>query len=107
MSKPLITGPEADEETEQAALWYEQQRDGLGQRFLDGVDETLDRLRRYPRAGAPVPHVSTDLAVRRAPVKRFPYHVIYLELVASIHILAVAHDRRRPGYWLGRLAGKP
>jgi hypothetical protein len=42
------------------------------------------------------------LAVRRAPIKGFPYHVIYLETAETIHILAFAHDKRRPAYWLPR-----
>ena len=36
-------------------------------------------------------------------VTRFPYHVIYLETATDIRILAVAHDRRKPGYWRERL----
>jgi hypothetical protein len=58
---------------------------------------------RLPRAGTRVPRVPIDLPVRRAPVKRFPYHVIYLDLKATIRVLAVAHDRRRPVYWKSRL----
>jgi len=44
-----------------------------------------------------------DLPVRRRAVTRFPYHVVYLEAGTDIRILAVAHDRRKPGYWEGRL----
>jgi hypothetical protein len=36
-------------------------------------------------------------------VTRFPYHVIYLETGTHIRILAIAHDRRKPGYWTDRL----
>lgn len=36
-------------------------------------------------------------------VPRFPYHVVYLELPDRLQILAVAHDRRRPGYWKTRV----
>lgn len=66
------------------------------------VDATIDQIRRFPRAGAPVPGVPEDLAVRRAPIKGFPYHVIYLKTADSIHLLAFAHDKRRPAYWLPR-----
>jgi hypothetical protein len=58
------------------------------------VDATLAQIVRLPRAGARVPRVPIDLPVRRAPVKRFPYHVIYLDVKATIRVLAVAHDRR-------------
>jgi hypothetical protein len=36
-------------------------------------------------------------------VARFPYHVIYLETATQIWILAIAHDRRKPGYWHPRV----
>jgi hypothetical protein len=36
-------------------------------------------------------------------VRRFPYHVVYIELPDRLQVLAVAHDRRRPAYWVGRL----
>jgi hypothetical protein len=49
-----------------------------------------------------VPGVS-DQTIRRRPVRRFPYHVVYIELADRLQILAIAHDRRRPGYWVGRL----
>jgi hypothetical protein len=32
-------------------------------------------------------------------LRRFPYHVVYLEMPGAIRILAFAHDRRSPGYW--------
>jgi plasmid stabilization system protein ParE len=99
----LIFEPEAEGELEAASLWYDQQRPGLGRRFLSAIDLTLDRIRRFPSAGAPVPRTSEDLPVRRAPVARFPYHVVYLETSKTLYVLAVAHDRRKPGYWKGRL----
>jgi toxin ParE1/3/4 len=76
---------------------------GLGVEFLDAVDSTLSRIAEMPHAGAPVKGVPPDLPVRRAPVKRFPYHVIYLEANGVIRVLAIAHDRRKPGFWQGRL----
>jgi hypothetical protein len=33
------------------------------------------------------------------PVHNFPYHVVFLQLRDRISVLAIAHDRRRPGYW--------
>jgi hypothetical protein len=51
-------------------------RGGLGLKFLDA---TIDQVVRFPDAGAPVRPLPSDLLVRRAPVKRFPDHVVYLE----------------------------
>ena len=56
-----------------------------------------------PGTGQRVPRLSAELPVRRLGVRRFPYHVIYLETRDELRILAVAHDRRRPGYWRSRL----
>lgn len=56
--------------------------------------------------GPELEHRSTgadDLDVRRVPVSRFPYHLAYLVTPEEIHVLAVAHDRRRPIYWSGRV----
>lgn len=57
-------------------------------------------------SGAPVPEVAADLLVRRAGVHRFPYHVAYLVIEDEIRVLAIAHDRRRPGYWKPRAGGR-
>jgi toxin ParE1/3/4 len=103
VSKPLRLEEEADAEVEEATRWYEQRRPGLGQDFLASIDAVLDQISRLPGRGAPVPQVPRHLKVRRAPVGKFPYHVIYLEAEEAIRILAVAHDRRRPGYWLSRV----
>jgi plasmid stabilization system protein ParE len=94
---------EAEAEYRHAGRWYEERRTGLGLEFFDAVDAALSQVVRLPRAGARVPRVSADLSVRRAPVKRFPYQIVYLEAPEAIRILAVAHDRRSPGYWKHRL----
>lgn len=85
-----------------AGRWYETHRAGLGREFLDSVDTAVARIAEAPRMGSLVPGVS-DQAIRRRPVRRFPYHVVYMELPDRLQILAIAHDRRRPGYWVGRL----
>lgn len=94
---------EADAEYRHAGRWYEGRRSGLGVEFFDAVDTAVRQIVDLPRAGARVPRLPTTLPVRRLPVKRFPYHVVYLETPAAIRILAVAHDRRKPGYWKNRL----
>jgi len=94
---------EADQEYRAAARWYDERRAGLGVEFLDAVDDILQRIVSLPSAGAPVPRLRADLAVRRAPVMRFPYHIVYLKTEVAIRVLAVAHDRRKPGYWRSRV----
>ena len=43
------------------------------------------------------------LQLRRLRVGRFPHHVVYLLAEDVIHVLAVADDHRRPGYWGSRV----
>lgn len=93
---------EADVEYRLAGRWYEGRRTHLGFEFFDAVDEAIDRILELPRSGFLVPRMPADLPVRAMAVTRFPYRVVYLEVNDLIRILAVAHDRRKPGYWKTR-----
>jgi plasmid stabilization system protein ParE len=86
----------------EAARWYEAHHVGLGIEFLDAIDTAVARIAETPRMGSLVPGVP-DQTIRRRAVRRFPYHVVYMELSDRLQVLAVAHARRRPGYWVGRL----
>jgi len=102
VSRQVRFAAEASAELEDATRWYEQRHAGLGVAFLAAVDTTVESLVRWPRAGAPIDGLPEDLDVRRAAVPRFPYHVAYLVTKDQVHVLAIAHDRRRPVYWSGR-----
>lgn len=99
----LVIEPPAAAELRHAAAWYEEQSPGLGDRLLDAIEVALEQIRRFPEAGAPVPLVASDLPVRRGSVRRFPFQVIYLAKGDTLHVIAFAHDSRRPGYWSRRL----
>jgi toxin ParE1/3/4 len=86
----------------EAVRWYETHRAGLGREFLEATDSLVARIAETPQVGALVPGIS-DQSIRRRPLRRFPYHVVYVELADRLQVLAIAHDRRRPGFWLGRL----
>lgn len=94
---------EADAEYREAGRWYDAKSAGLGVEFFSEIDAAVRRILEFPHAGAPVPRVPRDLQIRRLAVKRFPYHVVYLEPTDVLWILAIAHDRRKPGYWKQRL----
>lgn len=103
MTQPPRFIPEAAAELEDAAGWYEQEGSGLGIAFLAAIDETIELVARWPDAGTPVSGLPADLPVRRVPIPRFPYFVAYLASANAVQILAVAHERRRPAYWSGRV----
>ena len=95
--------PEALEEFEQASAWYERARPGVGHRFAARVDDTIDRIAEAPLSFPVLLRLDATYIVRRARLDRFPYGVVFLPLASDVRILAVAHLRRRPGYWQGRL----
>ncbi len=103
MSPIVLFEEEAETEYLAAAKWYEAHRPGLGKEFLIAVDTAIRRIVVLPGVGAPVPNVAESLSTRRLAVTRFPYHVVYLRASDAIRILAIAHDRRMPGYWNARL----
>ncbi|HEY3604862.1 MAG TPA: type II toxin-antitoxin system RelE/ParE family toxin [Sporichthyaceae bacterium] len=105
MTRRIQLEAEAIAELEDAALWYDQQHPGLGARFLAAVEETLDRLGRWPEAAPLVDGLPIELGVRRAAVRQFPYRIAYLVLDETIRVLAIAHTRRAPGYWQQRADG--
>lgn len=104
MSLPVRFSAEAASELDAAAAWYDEQQQGLGEAFVDALDAVLAHLADWPGAGALVSGLAGGLDVRRVPVRRFPYHLAYVVLEDHLRVLAVAHDRRRPGYWKPRAA---
>ena len=89
--------PPAEEELTEASLYYETASSGLGQEFLDDLQRTVDVLRERPQLGRPVGH-----SLRQATFRRFPFLLIYAEEPDQIVVVAVAHQRWRPGYWRSR-----
>ncbi|MDQ6949021.1 MAG: type II toxin-antitoxin system RelE/ParE family toxin [Actinomycetota bacterium] len=102
MRRAVRFGPEASSELADASRWYEDRRPGLGSMFLEAVEATVQSVASWPASGTRVEGLADALDVRRAPVSRYPYHLAYLVADDEIHVLAVAHDHRRPTYWTGR-----
>lgn len=88
--------PEAAEEFAEQVDYYERLQPGLGGRFYDEVMETLGWIRHHPR----LPRVWRGY--RRVNLKVFPFYIAYVVLKERTWVLAVAHARRKPGYWLPR-----
>jgi plasmid stabilization system protein ParE len=87
----------AEAELSDAVLWYESQRQGLGQELLLDFKTTLQRIVAFPKAW---PRASKRS--RRALLQRFPYGIIYQIREKEILVLAVMHLRRKPRYWAER-----
>lgn len=89
--------PEAYTELSQAMSWYENQAKGLGDSFLDEVEGAISAIKETPEQW-PI----YGEGVRSFLVHRFPFAIVYRHDDTKIQVLAVAHLRRKPGYWKGR-----
>ena len=95
--------PEARAELRSTALWYDERRTGLGDEFIAEVSGTLDRIGKAPESYPAWPGTpGVDPLIRKATVQRFPYLIAFERHEQHLLILAVAHAKRRPLYWLTR-----
>ena len=94
----IVSHPEADQELEAAALWYEQRQPGLGDDFLDDFTATLRRIEQEPERWRILRGEN-----RKLNFDRFPYAIVYHDQPERVIIVAVMHLAREPGYWLHRL----
>lgn len=98
MTSRFLIRPEAQVEIEEAALWYEDQRPGLGDLFTGELFELIQRI-----AGAPLQFPSVGTPVRRGLLPKFPYAVYFLVEEGETVIIAVLHQRRDPAVWKRRV----
>ena len=97
MKRLLSIHEAAAGEINEAADFYDIENPGLGSVFIDGVQRAIGRISEFPEA-APL----VRGRVRKRPIAKFPYSLVYSVRTDEIRILAVAHQRRRPFYWRGR-----
>jgi plasmid stabilization system protein ParE len=97
MNYVLVFRVEARNELDDAYSWYESQQLGIGDDFLEQVEETLTRICQMPEA---YPAAYRD--VRRSIVRRFPYTIYYRIVSSRVIITAVFHGRRDPKAWQAR-----
>ena len=98
MTRTVRNLKEAREEFGAAVRWYEEQHPGLGGEFFDAVVHATSLIQDQPEIGT----LSRDRRTRRVLVQRFPYQVVYRLSADEIVIVAIAHLKRRPGYWRKR-----
>ncbi|MBM4133848.1 MAG: type II toxin-antitoxin system RelE/ParE family toxin [Nitrospira sp.] len=101
--KPVRFAPEFSDELAEAVAWYATQGPGLPQRFLEEVEQTLEAVQTRPASFPCIRDLMPDFQIHRALLARFPYAVLFLALDEEVRVLAIAHLKREPGYWLNRL----
>ncbi len=95
--KRVLYRPAAAADVEDGFNWYEQQREGLGAKFLEEVNAATIRLQRSP-AAYPIRFRET----RAAPLPRFPYTLYYRIADDQVVVVGCIHGRRSPRIWRSR-----
>lgn len=90
--------PEATQELADAADWYLRQSEQTARRFAVAIENALEKIEADPLRFA---IVRADC--RSCSAERFPYQVVFRVDPHRISIIAVAHAKRRPGYWHERV----
>lgn len=98
MTAELRLTPPAEQDVAEAYAWYEDQRPGLGEDFLQRLEACLAAVQRSPELLS-VAHED----YRRALVRRFPYAVFYSFEADAVTVHAVFHTARDPAKWRHRL----
>lgn len=95
---PLRYHEAAVEELLNEIGYLEVQAQGLGRRFFAEIRRAENHIIQFPRSTQEI-----RPGIRKSILRTFQYSLIYSIESEGILVLAVAHHRRRPGYWAGRL----
>jgi len=84
---------EASKEFTEASLWYEEQSNGLGDRFIDTIQRKLQLIQQFPER-----YPKRKKNFREAIVKTFPYIIIYTfyKKEGVIIVNTIFHASRNP-----------
>lgn len=90
--------PAAAQEAEQAYEWYAARDPDVAHGFREelrhAVDAVAEHPGTWPRQGR---------RARRYVFPRFPFSLVYVLRRDDVEVVAVAHAKRRPGYWRSRV----
>lgn len=89
----VIFSSKALQDVEEAASWYEEQKQGLGMEFTLKLEEAVNLLKNNPEV-----YRRVELEIRKIPLKKFPYAIFYEieEAAQEVGIIAVIHNKRNP-----------
>ena len=89
--------PAAEADNHDAFAWYRERNALIADAFRTEVFDVVDRI-----AEAPLAKAADEDGNRKRVLHRFPYTVIYEVQGNTLTVVAVAHHRRKPGYWMSR-----
>lgn len=89
--------PEAEAEYEHALAWYLDRSPQAAERFETAFDEAIGAIGSHPTM-----FPLCDDIHRFVLLKRYPYSLVYRLDGEAARVVALAHSKRRPGYWTNR-----
>ncbi len=89
---------ETENEILEASTWYEERGKGLGAEFLRAFEASLAAVERNP-----FQYAAVHREVRRAPLRRFPYTIMYTVSEGEVLVIACFHAKRDPAHWHERV----
>jgi toxin ParE1/3/4 len=98
MTFDLRFAPRVWPEIAEAIAWHEEQRTGRGAELAAVLEQAFEEIGTWPERW---PLWKPSLPYRRRVLLDFPYLVFYTVELDVVEVLAVAHAKRRPGYWIG------
>ena len=96
--KAIRLRPEAELEIEEAFEFYSRESPRIAEQFLNEIDASFKKIQNAPEL---YPRYTKN--TRRRVLGSFPFSVIYQEKEEVILVVAIAHAKRREGYWTKRL----
>lgn len=93
----VVLAPGAESDIGDAFCWYRERNALVADAFRAEVLDLIDRI-----AEAPLARAADSEGNRHRRLRRFPYAVFYEVTDSTVTVTAVAHHRRRPGYWRER-----
>lgn len=89
----VVFSSSAAKEVRDSFVWYENRVEGLGDRFINFIDLTIELILQNPE-GFPI----KKRPYREAALKRFPYQIIYeyIKEKQTVYILHIFHTKRHP-----------
>jgi len=97
MSYLVEIHPDAIQEAAAAVEWYASRSQRAAEAFTAEVDRAVEIISESPERWPAYLH-----ATRRYLLRRFPFAVVYRVRPSVVQVLAIAHGKRRPGYWRER-----
>ncbi len=85
---------EASYEFRQSVEWYESKVHGLGLKFTDEIDSTIERILLNPDF-----YQRVTGQIRKIQANKFPYSVFYTIEDDTLVILRIFHHKRTPLTW--------